>query len=190
MGGKSKSRTSSTNTTTDITTTTADNRVSYGDGVIEGNIQLSNLDGSNVTVEKTDHGAIQQAGNLASQSIGGVVEVSGSAFDFGSEALAANIDVSDEAFEFGESAIAANNDLAFETIRNTEATFDSAIAAVLDNDELNNQLIRQSLDYNQALIRQGNQSETANFSDQLFEKILPISLVVGGVYIAGKFIAR
>ena len=41
MGSKSSSKTSSTNTTKDLTTTNADSRVAEGDGDIGGNINVN-----------------------------------------------------------------------------------------------------------------------------------------------------
>ena len=171
MGSRSKSSTSSTQNTTDITTSLADNRVVGDGGFIDGNVTLGKSTG-NITINKSDFGAIQKAGDISSAS------------------LTAAEDIAEGAFELGDSAIAANADLAYESIRFAGGTFDSAIGAVLDNDELNNQLVLQALDYNQALIRHDKQGDTANITDQVLEKIVPVTLVIGGVLVALRFAKR
>lgn len=62
MGGKSKSSTSTQQTTKDLTTVNVDNRVASGDGgAIEGNTNFNVSDASSVSevnITKTDFGAV------------------------------------------------------------------------------------------------------------------------------------
>ncbi len=96
----------------------------------------------------------------------------------------------DFAEELGQAAIGANTDLANSTIAAGRSTFDSAINAVNDNNELQSQLVLQSLDYNQALIGEGNRSEGATISASLIEKIIPVSFVVGLAWLATKLVKK
>ena len=158
MGSRSKSRTttntSSVNTTTDVTNTSADNRVT-DTGNIGGNVSVGQSEG-NLNITTTDFGAIDAA------------------FD-------GILDAQDSAFEVGNAAIAANQDVVNTAFAAQSATFDATLDSIDDNNALNNQLVLQALDYNQALIGESNRSEGATFSNKLIENIMPLALVVGGV---------
>lgn len=164
MGSRSSSRTSSTQNTTDVTTTSADNRVAQGDGHIGGNISLGQSSG-NVTISQTDYGALDNAADIAKSSLDTVT------------------DTVSTASELGEAAISANADLAYESIRAQSATVDASIKAVLDSNRMSDQVVLQALDYNQALIGETNRSEGATTANLLIEKITPLAMIGGGLFI-------
>ena len=64
MGSKSRSSTSSTQNTTDVTTSLADNRIAEAGGNIGGNVTIGQAGGA-VSVEMTDMGAIGHALDFA-----------------------------------------------------------------------------------------------------------------------------
>jgi len=87
MGGSS-SRTTSSNTTQDFTTNNVDNRIAEGDAMIGGNVNLNAQDSSvgNVQITTTDHGALDVASDLVSNSLNTAELIAGDALEVANKA--------------------------------------------------------------------------------------------------------
>ncbi len=113
MGSRSKSRssTASTQTTTDISTATSDNRVTDS-GNIGGNITLGSSQG-NVNIATTDFGAIEEGG-----------KISLAAFDFASDAADLGTELSLQALASAEVFQENTLDLAGDSLDLTRDSID------------------------------------------------------------------
>jgi len=112
MGSKSRSRTASTQNTSDVTTSLGDNRVTES-GNIGGNVTLGKT-GGDVSVTTTDLGAIEESFGLAGMAIEGVGAVASDGFDFAEDV---SLNAQNNAFNLAGSSLAANALLANETLR-------------------------------------------------------------------------
>lgn len=167
MGGKSKSSTSSTNYSTTSTNTTADYRTTES-GILEGNIDASGLDNSQITINKSDYGAIEAAGDFAE-----------SAAELGNNALLANYELA---------KITA--DQSGEFLTKGYGFAEDALKLSLDELDQTNQhaadQIKSALDYSTAVIKVGNQTEAANLTEAVINMAPKVLIILGVAYVGSK----
>lgn len=178
MGGKSRS--SSSNTSKSQNISSGDYR-STTNGVIEGNLTLGENQGA-LTINKSDFGAIKLAGDFAE-----------SAAELGNSAISANSDIASLVAKQSGENLSKSLNFAGDSISSalgfTKDSLNKSLGEIANNDKRNNQMLRDTLDYNLQAIKVGNQSESANMTESLLS-MLPKIAVIGGVVYAGSLFIR
>lgn len=183
MGSKSRSRTASTQNTSDVTTSLGDNRVTES-GNIGGNTTLGST-GGNVSIESTDFGAVQLSIEGAGQVAGDGLDLAES-FGSGSFELAGQLGQS--AFDLANSSLSSNATLSNEILRRdqilTASVFDVLGEASAGFDDVSKALNSNAAATGSQLAGLGQNQETE------FKKLAAIALVIGvvvvGVNMRGK----
>ena len=165
MGSKSRSSTSSTQNTSDVTTSLGDNRVT-DTGNIGGNVAVGST-GGNVSVETTDFGSVQLA-------IEGAGKIAGDGLDLADS-------VGQGAFNLANSSLAANATLSNEVLRRdqilTAQVFDVLGEARAGFDDVSKALNSNAAATGSSLAGLGQNQETE------FKKLAAIALVIGAVVV-------
>lgn len=172
MGGKSSSKSSSTTTNkiNDYDISSADYR-SVGDGsILEGNLEIVGSD--NVSIYKTDHGAIKSAGDAFE-----------SAAELGLSGISANKEATKMVLEQGNNNLDRSLDFATDQLS-------KSIMAIGDSQRRSDQLVTDALNYTSGVIKVGNQSEAQNLAEALLSAAPKLLLIGGIAFVGAKYVGK
>lgn len=171
MGSSSRARTETSQNTQNESTNVNLQDVS---GTAVGSV------GGSVTINASDHGAIDAAREIGVESLDAVRDVSGDAFSFGEKAVDANLKSVDSALDFGSGAVSAVRDASDRALDFGDSALDFGAKALESQAATQKQTTSTLSD---AIERAAAASRSD--SSQSLDKITKAGMILGVVIVIG-----